>query len=548
MDRENMFINEDNITIMPSFRMGRHNELHGTNNASHQMQNFLSTPLWNNSVDQNDPFKSALSSMASSPANSNAAAAPPPPGGCTNDNIVVRELIGRLGSIYNSGEVSPQSYMNGNNRTNNSCYNTPLNSPPKLNLSMIDHQIRENLPNLQFPGNHFPAQSSLTQLTTDPGFAERAARYSCFAETNLGGLSGHQIHGLNESELQQRMENKMDYSGKLSRVSSNQSLVKISGSQAINAQENTDGDQKFSRLSRSSTPKKPEFGDSCENSSVSEQNPGGETGLNGHLNSKKRKSSSKGKGKDVPSSNSTQETNAATEINELSAKRSKSDGNENEKDGKPKGDENATNNSAGSGNKKEGKDNQKSTEPPKDYIHVRARRGQATDAHSLAERVRREKISQRMKFLQDLVPGCNKVTGKTVMLDEIINYVQSLQRQVEFLSMKLATIDPRMDVNLEGLLSKEMFQSCESAPSSTYALNNSAATYPFLFQSQQVQNLSINGALCHNIQHPPVEINKENTSQAATFFEDDLQSMIFGKSQAHDSQGEMPTGQMKVEQ
>ncbi|KAI4967680.1 hypothetical protein ZWY2020_019666 [Hordeum vulgare] len=49
---------------------------------------------------------------------------------------------------------------------------------------------------------------------------------------------------------------------------------------------------------------------------------------------------------------------------------------------------------------------------------------------SMAE-VRREKISQRMKLLQDLVPGYNKVVGKAVMLDEIINYVQSLQRQVE---------------------------------------------------------------------------------------------------------------------
>lgn len=29
----------------------------------------------------------------------------------------------------------------------------------------------------------------------------------------------------------------------------------------------------------------------------------------------------------------------------------------------------------------------KTAEPPKDYIHVRARRGQATDSHSLAERV-----------------------------------------------------------------------------------------------------------------------------------------------------------------
>ncbi|KAK4845543.1 hypothetical protein QYF36_006326 [Acer negundo] len=81
-------------------------------------------------------------------------------------------------------------------------------------------------------------------------------------------------------------------------------------------------------------------------------------------------------------------------------------------------------------------------EPPRGYIHVRARRGQATDSHSLAERVRREKISERMKILQKLVPGCDKVTGKALMLDEIINYVQSLQNQVEFLSMKLASVNP----------------------------------------------------------------------------------------------------------
>ncbi|WCJ36332.1 basic helix-loop-helix (bHLH) DNA-binding superfamily protein [Euphorbia peplus] len=81
-------------------------------------------------------------------------------------------------------------------------------------------------------------------------------------------------------------------------------------------------------------------------------------------------------------------------------------------------------------------------EPPSGYIHVRARRGQATDSHSLAERVRREKISERMKMLQRLVPGCDKVTGKALMLDEIINYVQSLQNQVEFLSMKLASVNP----------------------------------------------------------------------------------------------------------
>ncbi|KAK8526513.1 hypothetical protein V6N12_020983 [Hibiscus sabdariffa] len=89
-------------------------------------------------------------------------------------------------------------------------------------------------------------------------------------------------------------------------------------------------------------------------------------------------------------------------------------------------------------------------EPPKqDYIHVRARRGQATDSHSLAERARREKISERMKILQDLVPGCNKVIGKALVLDEIINYIQSLQRQVEFLSMKLEAVNSRMNPAIE---------------------------------------------------------------------------------------------------
>ncbi|CAN4100611.1 unnamed protein product [Withania somnifera] len=90
---------------------------------------------------------------------------------------------------------------------------------------------------------------------------------------------------------------------------------------------------------------------------------------------------------------------------------------------------------------KKSKEKKALEEAPTGYVHVRARRGQATDSHSLAERVRREKISERMKILQALVPGCDKVTGKALMLDEIINYVQSLQNQVEFLSMKLASLN-----------------------------------------------------------------------------------------------------------
>uniref|UniRef100_A0A804MNA2 BHLH domain-containing protein n=1 Tax=Zea mays TaxID=4577 RepID=A0A804MNA2_MAIZE len=70
--------------------------------------------------------------------------------------------------------------------------------------------------------------------------------------------------------------------------------------------------------------------------------------------------------------------------------------------------------------------------PPRQ--RVRARRGQATDPHSIAERLRRERIAERMKALQELVPNANK-TDKASMLDEIVDYVKFLQLQVKVLSM-----------------------------------------------------------------------------------------------------------------
>ncbi|KAI9077433.1 hypothetical protein K1719_040636 [Acacia pycnantha] len=79
-------------------------------------------------------------------------------------------------------------------------------------------------------------------------------------------------------------------------------------------------------------------------------------------------------------------------------------------------------------------------EKTKDVIHVRAKRGEATDSHSLAERVRREKINEKLRCLQELVPGCYKTMGMAVMLDAIIDYIQSLQQQIEFLSMKLTGV------------------------------------------------------------------------------------------------------------
>jgi hypothetical protein len=125
-----------------------------------------------------------------------------------------------------------------------------------------------------------------------------------------------------------------------------------------------------------------------------------------------------------------------------------------------------------------------------DFIHVRARRGQATDSHSLAERMRRERISERMKYLEELVPGCNKVTGKAGMLDEIINYVQSLQRQIEFLSMKLAAVNPTVDFDIDDFINRQMI------PSNAGCLNNQLD--PTFLQFNPLQR----PAACYGLEMP----------------------------------------------
>ncbi|CAH2058387.1 unnamed protein product [Thlaspi arvense] len=71
------------------------------------------------------------------------------------------------------------------------------------------------------------------------------------------------------------------------------------------------------------------------------------------------------------------------------------------------------------------------------------------------KKARREKINARMKLLQELVPGCDKIQGTALVLDEIINHVQTLQRQVEMLSMRLAAVNPRIDFNLDSILDSE---------------------------------------------------------------------------------------------
>ncbi|KAG5252237.1 basic helix-loop-helix family protein [Salix suchowensis] len=482
------------------------------NCSAHRLLN----STWEKSTGHGPHLESTLSSMVSSPGVANC--------NVSGESFIFRELIGKLGNIGNSnnpGEISPHSqpmlaasyFTAANNSANTSCYTTPLSSPPKLSMPAMDQFSKEHL-NIPSLGKPMVLNSSVAEFTADPGFAERAAKFSCFGSRSFNGRISQL--GLNNAEMAKGC-NPMMGNGKLPRVASSP-LLKAAESQK---RDRSSPLQDRSDLTNS------------QESSVSEQIPSGEAGVkaSSELNSRKRKALSRGK---------TKESASNPPVNATKPKQGQF----------------------------------KAPEPPKDYIHVRARRGQATDSHSLAERVRREKISERMKLLQDLVPGCNKVTGKALMLDEIINYVQSLQRQVEFLSMKLASVNTRLDFNMDTLISKDMFQSSQPLPHPIFPSDSSASAAIFGHQQQPNpplhSNIS-NGAVTHcsmdpldtaglcrnlNTQLPPLDGFTQNAHQYPTYCEDDLQTIVqmgFGQNPSLETfppqnfQGSNEVSHMKIE-
>ncbi|CAI9107340.1 OLC1v1006671C1 [Oldenlandia corymbosa var. corymbosa] len=447
-------------------------------------------PSWEKPGDHFPPhMDSGLSSML--PPSSNSAAVPA-------DALVLRELIRKLGRpvCHSSGEAFPAGpayavaphHHTSNTSSNPASYTTtPISSPPKqLQVPIMDQFINGHLPNLR---NSVPLNPALPSLAADPGFAERAAKFSSFGSRSFNGRTSPFVGCENNPELPLRSNSPLMGNGKLPRVLSSPSL-KQAGSPTGNknlSQPQVElkpspvngSDKRLNKLTANGA-------NSNEESSLSEQVPSGETGMKtpNEPNSRKRKTPARGKAKEDASPSQPVNSNKGTEVDaDKTSKRQKpneANGSENA-NAKTKAEEEAKNNDSKTG---EDKVNQKPPEPPKDYIHVRARRGQATDSHSLAERVRREKISERMKLLQDLVPGCNKVTGKALMLDEIINYVQSLQRQVEFLSMKLASVNPRLD-NMDTLLSKEILQPNAALPHTLFPVD---ASEPGLYKNQHHQS------------------------------------------------------------
>ncbi|KAL7001620.1 ATP-dependent DNA helicase pif3 [Sarracenia purpurea var. burkii] len=72
-----------------------------------------------------------------------------------------------------------------------------------------------------------------------------------------------------------------------------------------------------------------------------------------------------------------------------------------------------------------------------------SKRSRAAEVHNLSERRRRDRINEKMRALQELIPNCNKV-DKASMLDEAIEYLKALQLQVQIMSMGAGMYMPPM--------------------------------------------------------------------------------------------------------
>ena len=107
-----------------------------------------------------------------------------------------------------------------------SCYATPMSSPPPPTNSNSQMMMNRTTP--------------LTEFSADPGFAERAARFSCFGSRSFNGRTNTNLPINNGNNM-------VNNSGKLTRVSSTPAL------KALVSPEVTPGGE-FSRK-RKSVPK-----------------------------------------------------------------------------------------------------------------------------------------------------------------------------------------------------------------------------------------------------------------------------------------------------
>ncbi|XP_022885446.1 transcription factor PIF7-like isoform X3 [Olea europaea var. sylvestris] len=109
------------------------------------------------------------------------------------------------------------------------------------------------------------------------------------------------------------------------------------------------------------------------------------------------------------------------------------------------------------------------------------RHSRAAATHNQSERRRRDRINQKMKALQKLVPNASK-TDKASMLDEVIAYLKQLQAQVQMMSARTNIPQMMMPLGIQQQLQMSLLARMGMGMG-MLGMNNVARTMPQLFPS-----------------------------------------------------------------
>ncbi|KAL9419900.1 hypothetical protein AB3S75_037629 [Citrus x aurantiifolia] len=159
------------------------------------------------------------------------------------------------------------------------------------------------------------------------------------------------------------------------------------------------------------------------------------------------------------------------------------------------------------------------------------RRSRAAEVHNLSERRRRDRINEKMRALQELIPHCNK-TDKASMLDEAIEYLKSLQLQLQMSQVMWmgSGMAPLMFPGMQHYMSRMgMGMGPPPLPSVTNPMHFSRV--PLVDQSMSIAQAQNRAVMCQASVLNPV--NYQNQMQNSNFTDQYARYMGFHPMQAN---------------
>ncbi|KAL5540157.1 hypothetical protein UlMin_044036 [Ulmus minor] len=160
-----------------------------------------------------------------------------------------------------------------------------------------------------------------------------------------------------------------------------------------------------------------------------------------------------------------------------------------------------------------------------------SRKSRAAEVHNLSERRRRDRINEKMKALQELIPHSNK-TDKASMLDEAIEYLKSLQLQLQVMWMG-SGMAPMMFPGVQHYMSR---MGMAMGPPALPTMHNPMhlPRVPVVDQSAVMGPTPDQSVLCQNPVLNP--LNFQNQMQNASFPEQYARYMAFHPMQTMSQQ------------